>query len=421
MPLNPQISEMVTTLGKNAHTAYQTLMTATATQKSHALTTGAETLLAQADTILSANATDMQNGKERNLSPAMLDRLELTPDRLTAMADSMKMIAQMPDPVGKILNTTTRPNGLIIEKTSTPLGVIGIIYESRPNVTTDAGSLCLKSGNSVILRGGSDSLHSSQALVQCLQQGLKYADLPEHAVQLIITPDRDAVGALLGLHQYVDVIIPRGGRSLVERVMTDAKVPVLAHLDGICHTYIDENHDPQMAINVCHNAKLRRTGICGATETILMHKNALTTLPKLAEILTQGGCEIRGDKTICDHIKTATPATPDDWQTEYLAPIVSIKVVDTSAQAITHINQNGSHHTDAIITNNPDTANQFLAQVDSANVMHNTSTQFADGGEFGMGAEIGIATGKLHARGPVGADQLCTYKYIVKGTGQTRP
>ena len=420
--LDPQIVDMVTQLGKNARTAYQTLMTATATQKTHAIITGAEHMMERADEILSANATDMQNGRDKGLSDAMLDRLLLTPERLTTMAKGMQDIANMPDPVGNVLSTTERPNGLVIKKTSVPLGVIGIIYESRPNVTVDAGSLCLKSGNSVILRGGSDSFHSSQALVQCLQYGLQQAELPTDAVQIIATPNRDAVGALLGLHDYVDVIIPRGGRSLVERVMTDARVPVLSHLDGICHTYIDADHDTQMALNICINAKLRRTGICGATETILIHKDtANETLPQLAHALTEKKCAIRGDKTVCDLVPQATPATETDWTTEYLDAVVSIKIVDTMTDAITHINTYGSHHTDAIITSNESTATQFLTRVDSANVMHNTSTQFADGGEFGMGAEIGIATGRLHARGPVGAEQLCTFKYVVRGNGQIRP
>lgn len=422
MTLDKTIVNSVTQMGKRARTAYQQLMIAPSEQKNTALLQGADRLVIMAESILSANAQDMKNGRQKGLSDAMLDRLLLTPARLTAIANSMRDIARMPDPVGRILATTNRPNGLIIKKTAVPLGVIGIIYESRPNVTMDAGSLCLKSGNSVILRGGSDSLHSSQALVQCLQYGLTQANLPTDAVQIITTPNRDAVGALLALNQYVDVIVPRGGRSLVQRVMTDARVPVLAHLDGICHTYIDADHDQQMALDICLNAKLRRTGICGATETILIHRDAVAgTLPKLAQTLLAKNCAIRGDKTVCDRVPQATPATEQDWATEYLDAIVNIKMVDTVTDAIAHINTYGSHHTDAIITHNTATANQFLAQVDSANVMHNTSTQFADGGEFGMGAEIGIATGRLHARGPVGAEQLCTFKYVVQGNGQTRP
>ncbi len=408
-------------LAASAREAYAVLAEASPARKNRALKEAAKALRAGTKQIMAANAKDMAAGQKAGISRAMLDRLELTPKRITAMAESLEDIARLPDPVGKLLATFKRPNGLVIERVSVPLGVIGIIYESRPNVTADAGALCLKSGNAAILRGGSDSFHSSQAIAKCLQQGLRAAKLPVEAIQLVPTADRTAVGILLTMTGAIDVIIPRGGKSLTERVMKESRVPTLLHLDGNCHTYIHAKADARMAKDIVLNAKMRRTGICGATETLIIDKAMLSLLPDLAGALTKEGCELRGDALARKADKRIKPATEADWSMEYLDAILAIKTVSGLEEAIAHINHYGSHHTDAIITRDRKAAEQFLKQVDSAIVLHNASTQFADGGEFGFGAEIGIATGRLHARGPVGVEQLTTYKYMVRGKGQIRP
>lgn len=372
--------------------------------------------------ILAENEKDMAFAAEKGLNAAMQDRLLLTPDRIEGMAQGLEQVANLPDPVGKVLAEWERPNGLKISRVSVPLGVIGIIYESRPNVTADAGSLCLKSGNAAILRGGSESLHSSAIIVECLQKGLRDAGLPEKAVQSIPTRDRAAVGAMLQMADLIDIIVPRGGKSLIERVMAESRIPVIAHLEGNCHVYIHEKADPEMARDIVVNAKMRRTGVCGATESLLVDRAvAGAQLPELVDALSEKGCEIRGDAASRQIDSRIVPASEQDWETEYLDAIISLKVVDGPDEAIEHINRFGSHHTDAIVTNDQKTANAFLARVDSAIVLQNASTQFADGAEFGMGAEIGISTGKLHARGPVGAEQLTSFKYAVRGSGQTRP
>ena len=364
--------------------------------------------------------------KNKGLTPAVLDRLELTPERVEGMAKGLEDIATFPDPIGKIQDEWERPNGLKIARVSVPLGVIGIIYESRPNVTADAGGLCIKSGNAAILRGESESYHSSGAILDCLQDGLAQAGLPREAVQRPHTSDREAVGLLLRMSDSVDVIIPRGGRGLIERVREESRVPVMSHLDGLCHTYLHGGADKEKALAITLNAKMRRTGICGATETLLVDRPfANDVLPELLRELTERGCELRGDaeaQALAEKSQTKmSEATEEDWDTEYLAPILSVRIVDGIGEAISHINSHGSHHTEAIVTEDEAAATRFLNEVDAGIVMVNTSTQFADGGEFGMGAEIGISTGKLHARGPVGAEQLTSYKYLVRGEGQTRP
>jgi glutamate-5-semialdehyde dehydrogenase len=351
----------------------------------------------------------------------MLDRLKLKPETVEAMAKSLEEIAAFPDPVGRILTEWTRPNGLLIQRVSVPLGVIGIVYESRPNVTADAGALCLKSGNAVILRGGSDSLNSSEAIAECLHAGLKNAGLPPDAVQIVPTRDRQAVGEMLTMTEYIDIIVPRGGKSLTERILKESRIPTIQHLDGNCHTYIHRSADARMAREVLLNAKMRRTGVCGATESILIDRAAAKLLPELIETLISAGCEICGDKIAQKIDPRVLPATEADWATEYLDAKISVKTVEDVSEAVEHINLYGSHHTDAIIAEDPAAAEIFLNRVDSAIVLHNASTQFADGGEFGMGGEIGISTGRLHARGPVGIEQLTTYKYILHGSGQTRP
>jgi glutamate-5-semialdehyde dehydrogenase len=338
------------------------------------------------------------------------------------MAQGLEQVADLPDPVGRVLAEWERPNGLQISRVSVPLGVIGIIYESRPNVTADAGSLCLKSGNAAILRGGSESLHSSAIIVQCLQKGLRQAGLPDKAVQSIPTRDRAAVGAMLRMAELIDIIVPRGGKSLIERVMAESRIPVIAHLEGNCHVYIHEKADPGIARSVTLNAKMRRTGVCGAAESLVIDRSiAAVQLPGIVDDLTAAGCEVRGDEAAQAADPRVVAANEKDWDTEYLDAVISVRVVDDLDHAIDHVNRHGSHHTDAIVTDDRTAADKFLARVDSAIVLQNASTQFADGGEFGMGAEIGISTGKLHARGPVGADQLTSFKYVVRGTGQTRP
>ena len=371
--------------------------------------------------IENANKKDLRIAKSKGLDDAMIDRLFLDKKRINAIAKSLNEIAKWPDPVGKIISKAKRPNGLEICKVSDPIGVLLVIYESRPNVTTDASALCLKSGNSVILKCGSESLNSSKELLNCLHASLKKYKLPMSSVELLATSSRKAVADLLKMDEHIDVVVPRGGKSLITAISKISKIPVLKHLDGICHTYIDDNYNALMAKKVVLNAKMRRTGICGATETLLVsNKVNNKDIAEIIDILIDAGCEIRGDNFIKKIDNRVKKANFKDWQTEYLAPIISIKIVKDVKEAIEHINQHGSNHTDAIITSNKKNAELFLNGVDSSIVMHNTSTQFADGGEFGMGAEIGISTGKLHARGPVGADQLTTFKYVVKGKGQLR-
>jgi glutamate-5-semialdehyde dehydrogenase len=410
-------------LGRNARAAARPLAIASAERKHAALIAMAEAIRRREPAILDANAVDMANGEEAGLTPAMLDRLRLTSQRIRAMADGVRAIAELRDPVGEVIAAWERPNGLRIERVRTPLGVIGVIYESRPNVTADAGALCLKAGNAVILRGGSDSLNSSAAIHACLVEGLKAANLPAEAIQLVPTTDRAAVGEMLkGLSGNLDVIIPRGGRSLVERVQTEARVPVFAHLEGLCHVYVDRSADPEMARTVVLNAKMRRTGVCGAAETLLIDRAAAErfTAPLLAA-LADAGCEIRASEEVRGLYPAAKAATDADWKTEYLDAVISVALVDGVSAAIEHIETHSSHHTEAIIAEDPAAVERFFNEIDSAILLHNASTQFADGGEFGMGAEIGIATGKMHARGPVGAEQLTSFKYRVRGSGQVRP
>lgn len=409
-------------LGRRARAAVQDLAQASTETKNAALRAAAATLRARTAYLLAANARDMSAAEERKIAPSLLDRLKLDAARVNAMAAGLEQIADLPDPVSEVLAAWDRPNGLNISRVRVPLGVIGIIYESRPNVTADAGGLCLKSGNAAILRGGSESFHSSSAILECLQAGLAEAGLPEGSIQLVPTTDRAAVGEMLTMTDYIDIIVPRGGKSLIERVQQESKIPVIAHLEGLCHTYVDGAADPAMARDIVVNAKMRRPGICGATETLLVDKSvAAQILPGIVEALTAAGCELRGDeatRALDDRIIAASEA---DWRTEYLEPILAIRQVDGLEGAIEHIATYSSHHTESIITDDAARAEKFLNTVDSAIVMHNASTQFADGGEFGMGAEIGISTGRLHARGPVGAEQLTTFKYVVRGAGQVRP
>jgi glutamate-5-semialdehyde dehydrogenase len=373
--------------------------------------------------ILAANADDIAEAKKAGATAAFLDRLTLTPARIESMAVGIETVRALPDPVGILIDSWTRPNGLEIERVRVPLGVIGIVYESRPNVTADAGALCLKAGNAAILRGGSDSILSSRAIHSALQQGLREAGLPETAIQLVPTRDRAAVGMMLtGLDGNIDVLVPRGGKSLVARVQAEARIPVFAHLEGVCHVYVDKAASLEMAKSIVLNAKMRRTGVCGAAETLLVDRAAAPThLNPLVQMLLDAGCEVRGD----DAVRAADPrvkaAREEDWPAEYLDAVIAAKVVDGVDGAVAHIERYGSHHTDAIVTDDQAAAQKFLAQVDSAIVLHNASTQFADGGEFGFGAEIGIATGRLHARGPVGVEQLTTFKYRIRGSGQIRP
>lgn len=417
------VSEM-NDLGRAARAAAADLALAGPEHRNQALRAAAQALRNRSDRIIAANATDMAAAEAKGLSAAMLDRLLLNQDRIEGMAKGLEAIAEFPDPIGRVLEERSRPNGLQIAKVAVPLGVIGIIYESRPNVTADAGGLCLKSGNAAILRGGSESANSSGAILECLQAGLRDAGLPEAALQRLPTTDRAAVGIMLTMNDHIDLIVPRGGRGLIERVQQESRIPVMAHLDGLCHTYIHGDADREIAREVTLNAKMRRTGICGATETLLIDRAVLEThLPSVLQALASAGCEIRGDETIraLDSGTDVKEAVAQDWDTEYLDAIISVKAVDGLDQAVAHINRHGSHHTEAIITEDQAAAQTFMNRVDAAIVMHNASTQYADGGEFGMGAEIGISTGKLHARGPVGADQLTSYKYLVRGKGQARP
>ena len=410
-------------LGLQAKEASRVLAEATGKQKSVALLAAAEALNADRAKILAANELDLQNAVEKQLPESMIDRLRLDDGRVDGMIAGIKLIAGMNDPVGRILSEWDRPNGLQIQRVSTPLGVIGVIYESRPNVTADAGALCLMSGNAVILRGGSDSFHSSTAIATAMQAGIASSGLPKSVIQLVPSVDRDAVGMMLaGLNSCIDVVVPRGGRSLVERVQSESRVPVFAHLEGICHVFIDRQADLKMASEVVLNSKMRRTGICGAMETLLIDSEwSKENVAAVLNDLLEAGCEIRGDQQICEIEPRAAAADESDWIKEYLAAIVSVKFVLGVEEAIKHINHFGSHHTEAIVTTDSTTADRFLAGIDSAILLHNASTQFADGGEFGMGAEIGIATGKMHARGPIGVEQLTSFNYRVRGTGQTRP
>ena len=410
--------EKIAVLSKKAA---RVLSTTSSKIKTSILKYAAKQVIKNAKKIENANKKDLKIAKSKGLDAAMMDRLLLDRNRINAISKSLNEIAKWPDPVGKIINKSKRPNGLEIHKVSVPIGVLLVIYESRPNVTADASALCLKSGNSVILKCGSESLNSSKALLNCLHTSLKRYKLPTNCIELLATSNRKAVTDLLKMDEHIDVVVPRGGKSLIKAISKISKIPVLKHLDGICHTYIDENYNPLMAKKIVFNAKMRRTGICGATETLLVSKKVTNLhVSEIIDILISAGCEIRGDNFIKKIDGRVKKANFKDWQTEYLAPIISIKSVKNVEEAIEHINQYGSNHTDAIITSNKKNAELFLNSVDSSIVMHNTSTQFADGGEFGMGAEIGISTGKLHARGPVGADQLTTFKYVVKGKGQLR-
>ena len=415
-------TELLEGLGQKAKAAARELAEASTDAKNQALIKSAEAVRRGQNHILSENAKDMAAAEEKGLSGAMLDRLALDEGRVEAMAKGLEDIATLDDPVGTILSEVERPNGLVIQRKRVPLGVIGIIYESRPNVTADAGALCLKAGNAAILRGGSESFYSSAAILECLHEGLKQAGLPEDAVQRIRTRDRAAVGAMLRLSDYIDVIVPRGGKSLISRITEESKIPLFKHLEGICHSYVDKDADPEMAKNIVLNAKMRRTGVCGSTETLLIDQRiADKMLPGIIDGLIDLGCEVRGDSQTCAIDSRVQKASDEDWDTEYLDSIISVRTVFDVKDAIEHIMAHSSNHTDAIITENPETAEAFLNAVDSAIVMVNASTQYADGGEFGMGAEIGISTGKLHARGPVGVEQLTSSKYLVRGTGQCRP
>ena len=421
--MDSDVKSIMAAIGQRARKAARVLAYATTDAKNLALTAAADAIIAESLALLAANAEDIVAAKERGISSAFLDRLTLTDKRIEAIAQGLRDIAALPDPVGTVMANWQRPNGLDISRVRTPLGVVGVIFESRPNVTADAGALTLKSGNAVILRGGSDSARTSRAIHACLVQGLEAAGLPLDAIQIVPTTDRAAVGEMLaGLGGTIDVIVPRGGKSLVGRVQDEAKVPVFAHLEGLCHTFIDKSASLVMAINVTVNAKMRRTGVCGATETLLVHRDVVGThLKPVLDALVARRCEIRGDETVVRLFPDAKPATEDDWHTEYEDAIISVKVVDDIAQAIAHIEHYGSHHTEAIISEDPASVARFFTEIDSAILLHNASTQFADGGEFGFGGEIGIATGKFHARGPVGLEQLCSFKYQVRGSGQTRP
>jgi len=411
---------LMTNMTANARSAARCLAGANDATKAAALLAAAGALRASVADILAANAKDVAAAVAAGISPAMLDRLKLDEGRIAAMASAVEQVATLEDPVGQIIDSRSRPNGLVMERVRVPVGVLGIIYESRPNVTADAAALGLRSGNAVILRGGSEAVHSNHAIHAAMVQGVTHAGLPADAVQLVPTQDRAVVGAMLRAQGAIDMIIPRGGKSLVARVQDEARVPVLAHLDGICHSYVHKDADPEMAEALVVNAKMRRTGICGATETLLIDQDYPAPAPLIAALL-DAGCEVRADDVLMELDARTVSAAADDWDTEYLDSVISACVVSGLDDAIAHIARHGSHHTDAIITQDATAAARFLAEVDSAIVMHNASTQFADGGEFGLGAEIGIATGRLHARGPVALEGLTTYKWIVRGQGQTRP
>jgi glutamate-5-semialdehyde dehydrogenase len=416
------IATLMHDIGRQAKSAARALALAETARKDDALAAMAQAIRGRKDDILAANAQDLVEAKAAGAAAAFLDRLALDDKRVAAMADGLDVVRALADPVGTVTERWTRPNGMTIERVRVPLGVVGIIYESRPNVTADAAALCLKAGNAAILRGGSESHRSNRAIHATLLEGLRKTDLPEGAIALVPTRDRAAVGMMLaGLDGAVDVIVPRGGKSLVARVQAEARVPVFAHLEGICHVYVDKAADPDMAKTIVLNAKMRRTGVCGAAETLLVDRAAATQLKPLITMLLDAGCEVRGDEATRAADPRVKPASEEDWSTEYLDAIIAAKLVNGVDGAIRHIERYGSHHTDSIVTEDQAAAEKFLREVDSAIVLHNASTQFADGGEFGFGAEIGIATGRFHARGPVGVDQLTSFKYRVRGTGQTRP
>jgi glutamate-5-semialdehyde dehydrogenase len=416
------VREIMDGIGRGARSAAPVLALAPTDRKNRALRAAASALRARRHEVLAANERDMQEAAAQGTSGAVLDRLKLDEPRVEAIARSLEDVAELADPIGSVLAEWTRPNGLSIERRRVPLGVIGIIYESRPNVTADAGALCLKSGNAVILRGGSESARSSAAIHACLEEGLRIAGLPSACIQLVPTADRAAVGYMLAdMAEYLDVIVPRGGKSLIERVQREARVPVIGHLEGVCHVFVERAADVSMAREVVLNAKLRRTGVCGAAETLLVDRGcAATHLAPLVTALLEAGCEVRGDETTMRTDARVKAASEQDWSTEYLDAIIAVRVVDGLDAAIEHIGRYGSQHTDCIVSADAAAAERFLTRVDSAIVLHNASTQFADGGEFGMGAEIGISTDKFHARGPVGVEQLTSYKYVVRGTGQVR-
>ena len=417
------VAALMAEIGRKARAAARVLALAPTARKDAALTAMAAAIRTQGGAILAANREDVAEARAAGISAAFLDRLTLDEKRVAAMAEGIEAVRALPDPVGHVSERWTRPNGMTIERVRVPIGVVGIVYESRPNVTADAGALCIKAGNAAILRGGSDSLRSSRAIQAALSAGLRDAGLPEDAIQLVPTRDRAAVGEMLrGLDGHIDVIVPRGGKSLVARVQEEARVPVFAHLEGVCHVYVDKAADPDMAKKIVLNAKMRRTGVCGAAETLLVDRAGAPALLKpLVAMLIEAGCEVRGDETVRAADARVRPASESDWPAEYLDAVIAAKVVDGIDGAIAHIERYGSHHTDAIVTSDAQAAEKFLNEVDSAIVLHNASTQFADGGEFGFGAEIGIATGKLHARGPVGVEQLTSFKYRVRGSGQIRP
>lgn len=417
------IESTMISMGKAARMAASALALTSVDSRNRALQAVANSIRENSSEIMDANSIDTASAVKRGLSAALLDRLELDHQRIESMASGVESIVALADPLGRILAQWQQPNGLRIERVSVPLGVIGIIYESRPNVTSDAAGLCLKSGNAVILRGGSESFHSNRAIFSCLQTGLRSAGIDKAAVQIIPTTDRAAVGFLLSsMSDYLDVVVPRGGKSLIQRVQQEARVPVIGHLEGVCHVYLHVSASTEMAVAITHNAKMRRTGICGAAETLLVDRDAAERLlPPVCAALIDAGCEIRGDKTVVSLVSAAKAATEDDWSTEYLDSIISVRVVDDVDGAMHHIRQFGSGHTESIVASDQSVAERFLRELDSAILLHNASTQYADGGEFGMGAEIGIATGRVHARGPVGAEQLTSYKYVVRGDGQVRP
>ncbi len=420
---SPDIDVLMNDIGRKTKAAARPLGFASTDAKNKALNAMADAIMANKAQILSENAKDLKDVEGTDMLASFIDRLTLNDKRVTEMAEGIRAIAALPDPVGEVIAAWDRPNGLKIERVRTPLGVIGVIFESRPNVTADAGALCLKAGNAVILRCGSDSRRSSAAIHACMVEGLRAAGLPEHAIQLVPVTDRAAVGAMLrGLDGAIDVIVPRGGKSLVARVQSEARVPVFAHLEGLCHIYVDASADLEMAKNIIVNAKMRRTGVCGAAETLLVDGAAIGThLTPLIEVLVEAGCEVRASAAVLKVVPSLKPATEEDWSTEYLDAIISVAVVDGISGAIDHIQKYSSNHTEAVLAEDPEVVERFFTEIDSAILLHNASTQFADGGEFGMGAEIGIATGKMHARGPVGVEQLTSFKYRVRGHGQTRP
>ncbi|SES44230.1 glutamate-5-semialdehyde dehydrogenase [Rhizobium sp. NFR03] len=422
-PRKREIQDLMATIGRQAKASARPLAMASPDQKTAALKAMADAILKRTPQILAANALDLENARETGVAASFIDRLTLSETRVADMASAIRDIAALPDPVGDVMAEWDRPNGLRIQRVRTPLGVIGVIYESRPNVTADAGALCLKAGNPVILRGGSDSLNSSQAIHACLLEGLAAAGLPEHAIQMVPVADRAAVGAMLtGLNGTIDVIVPRGGKSLVARVQNEARVPVFAHLEGLCHVYVDASADLDMARAIIVNAKMRRTGVCGSAETLLIDKaGAGRFVEPLVMALQAAGCEVRGDETVRAIVPGLIAATDEDWATEYLDAIIAVRMVDGIAGAIEHIGLWSSSHTEAVIAEDPHVVGRFFTEIDSAILLHNASTQFADGGEFGMGGEIGISTGKMHARGPVGVEQLTSFQYRVHGTGQVRP